>query len=122
MRECDEVIALGYPLDHGEGMTVTSGIVSALRTFDGIGYVQTDAAINVGNSGGPLLNRDGEVVGMNTSRDEVRTVMSSFAIRYDVLARRLEVMKTQQSVDTQPVAFPDCVFRNAWCFYRPFSN
>ncbi len=109
VREGDEVIALGYPLDHGEGLTITKGIVSALRTFDGIGYVQTDAAINIGNSGGPLLNRDGEIVGMNTSRDETAQNVG-FAVRYDVLARRLEVMKTQQSVDTQPVPLPDCVF------------
>ena len=109
VREGDEVIALGYPLDYGEGLTITKGIVSALRTFDGIGYLQTDAATNPGNSGGPLLNRNGQVVGMNTSRDQTAQGVG-FSIRHDVLARQLEVMKSEQPVDPQSAPFPDCVY------------
>jgi serine protease Do len=65
----DPVIAIGYPL--GVGMSVSAGIVSALNRhiekseFDN--YIQTDAAINRGNSGGPLFNRAGELIGMNTA-------------------------------------------------------
>ena len=66
----DFVLAIGNPF--GLGQTVTSGIVSALgRSGLGIeGYedfIQTDASINVGNSGGPLVNLDGECVGINTA-------------------------------------------------------
>ena len=66
-----EVLAIGSPF--GERWTLTSGIVSALdRTIQGLtnfsigGVIQTDAPINPGNSGGPLLNLDGQVVGVNS--------------------------------------------------------
>jgi serine protease Do len=63
------VMAIGNPfgLDH----TVTAGIISAKGRVIGAGpydnFLQTDASINPGNSGGPLLNMDGEVVGINTA-------------------------------------------------------
>jgi serine protease Do/serine protease DegQ len=69
-RVGDVVFAIGNPL--GVGMTVTSGIVSGLSRSDtGVGlvyqdFIQTDAAINVGNSGGPLVDFEGRVIGMNT--------------------------------------------------------
>jgi S1-C subfamily serine protease len=67
----DQVIAIGNPL--GYDRSVTSGIVSALgreiqapNEVSTIGHViQTDAALNHGNSGGPLLNADGQVIGVN---------------------------------------------------------
>ena len=66
----DDVIALGFPLssDLGRDVTVTRGIVSSEREIDGYDYFQTDAALNPGNSGGPLVNGHGEVIGMNTSK------------------------------------------------------
>lgn len=69
----DEVVAVGFALDLDGGPTVTRGIVSALnRTIengDGAldGLIQTDAAISSGNSGGPLVNSRGQVVGINTA-------------------------------------------------------
>src|ERR687885_1369697 len=67
----DGVVAIGAPFGLDE--TVTSGIVSALNrsissssSFTIPGAIQTDAAINHGNSGGPLLNLSGQVVGVNT--------------------------------------------------------
>jgi S1-C subfamily serine protease len=70
VRVGDEVIAIGNPL--GYDRSVTSGIVSAVGreiqspNASPIGHViQTDAALNHGNSGGPLLNADGQVVGVN---------------------------------------------------------
>ena len=69
VRVGDEVIALGFPLNEelGGGYTATTGIVSARRTHGAVERIQTDAAINPGSSGGPLVNRNGEVVGVNTS-------------------------------------------------------
>ncbi|MEY4634015.1 MAG: hypothetical protein RLZ18_1387 [Actinomycetota bacterium] len=69
----DTVVAVGYALALDGGPSVTSGIVSALnRTLtdsDGAldGLVQTDAAISSGNSGGPLINLNGQVIGVNTA-------------------------------------------------------
>lgn len=69
MRVGDEVVAVGNPF--GLGGTVTSGIISALSRnirsgpFDD--FIQTDAAINRGNSGGPLFNNAGDVIGVNTA-------------------------------------------------------
>jgi len=63
------VLAMGYPLGMEGPATVTSGIVSA-RRFDFAHQrweIQTDAALNPGNSGGPLLNMEGVVVGINAS-------------------------------------------------------
>jgi serine protease Do len=69
MRVGDWVMAVGDPF--GLGGTVTAGIVSARnRNIDSgpyDNYIQTDAAINKGNSGGPLFNMSGEVIGINTA-------------------------------------------------------
>ena len=105
VREGDEVVALGYPLDLQDRMTTTRGIVSAFRTFRGVAYIQTDAATNPGNSGGPLLNLSGEVVGMNTSvRREIQgrdydAQGIGYAIRFDVLSSRLEILKSGASTE-----------------------
>lgn len=68
VRPGQTVIAIGNPV-HGMTDSVTQGIVSAVGAVPDAGngvWIQTDAAINHGNSGGPLLNAHGEVVGINT--------------------------------------------------------
>ena len=60
------VLAIGSPF--GLANTVTAGIVSALGrdTGDYLPFIQTDVAVNPGNSGGPLINLNGEVIGINS--------------------------------------------------------
>jgi serine protease Do len=82
LRQGDFVIAIGNPLDFNS--TVTTGIVSALNRdfhftqFDD--YIQTDAAINEGNSGGPMFNAKGEVVGVDSALYTTATSTGSIGI------------------------------------------
>lgn len=64
----DKVLTFGNP--YGLGVSVSLGIISAKSRNIGLGeqqYIQTDAAINKGNSGGPMFNTDGEVIGINAA-------------------------------------------------------
>jgi putative serine protease PepD len=89
----DEVVAIGNALALEGGLSVTRGIVSALdrsiETTSGTlsGLIQTDAAISSGNSGGPLVNALGQVVGINTavatSSSGVEASNIGFAISID---------------------------------------
>ncbi|MCY7281441.1 MAG: trypsin-like peptidase domain-containing protein, partial [Sphingomonas bacterium] len=70
VRVGDWVLAIGNP--YGLGGTVTAGIISALhRGITGVGaydrYIQTDASINMGNSGGPMFDLNGNVIGINSA-------------------------------------------------------
>lgn len=96
LRIGDTVLAFGYPLNLG--FSVTSGIVSGIgrdmRTdqLDVGTYIQTDADITFGNSGGPLVNAKGEVIGINTmiiSRGET----FGFAIPSNLFASSIEQLK-----------------------------
>ncbi|MFV0513360.1 MAG: DegQ family serine endoprotease [Jhaorihella sp.] len=92
----DWVLAMGNPL--GQGFSVSAGIVSARNralsgTYDD--YIQTDAAINRGNSGGPLFNMDGEVVGVNTAilSPNGGSIGIGFSMASNVVGRVVEQLK-----------------------------
>lgn len=81
LRPGDTVLAIGAPMGLSE--TVTRGIVSSTaREVAGVKYIQTDAALNPGNSGGPLINELGEVVGVSTMKQREAERLN-FAIRID---------------------------------------
>ena len=102
----DEVIAMGFPLGDrlGSTPTITRGIVSAKRrSGDGVDLLQTDAAMNPGSSGGPLFDRGGAVVGVNTSKlfeaDDGRPVEGiGLAVAINEVKDRLDELKEGQAV------------------------
>lgn len=96
MRVGDWVIAMGNPL--GQGFSVSAGIVSAReRALSGSydDYIQTDAAINRGNSGGPLFNMSGEVIGVNTAilSPTGGSIGIGFAMSSDVVTRVVDQLQ-----------------------------
>ena len=101
----DTVVAIGYALALDGGPTVTSGIVSALKrtieTDSGAlnSLIQTDAAISSGNSGGPLVNLKGEVVGINTAvaRGDYESAANNigFSISVDEVLIVIEQLRAQ---------------------------
>jgi len=68
LKQGEIVLALGSPLglENSVSMGVVSAVARQIKSDDPMVYIQTDAPINPGNSGGPLLNTDGDVVGLNT--------------------------------------------------------
>lgn len=98
----ESVIAIGNPLSQEFAGTVTSGIVSATDRTVVVDnaeykYIQTDAAINGGNSGGPLINARGEVIGINSAKISDSTVEGiGFAIPINVLTSKIDVLSKAQ--------------------------
>lgn len=68
METGDDVYAIGTPLETSLGQTITKGIISGIREIGGLNFLQTDVSINSGNSGGPLINDKGEVIGVTTMK------------------------------------------------------
>ena len=104
VRIGEDVIAIGFPISPllGSDPTVTKGVLSAKRSFQGVAYVQTDAPINPGSSGGPLLATDGSVVGVNTAK--VESVFSrpiegiGLAISVETVAEQIPILGSGQVV------------------------
>ncbi len=67
VRLGEEIYVVGTPLDESLDFSITRGIVSARRTLDDRPYYQTDAAVNPGNSGGPVFNSSGNVIGITVA-------------------------------------------------------
>lgn len=103
-RVGDWVIAIGNPF--GLGGTVTSGIISAVYRATGTGsaydrYLQTDASINRGNSGGPLFDMKGQVIGINNAifSPTGGSVGIGFAIPAEVAAPIVERLRKGQTIE-----------------------
>ena len=115
VRVGEYVLAIGNPLSSDElANTITFGIVSATKrevTIDNYtnSYLQTDAAINFGNSGGPLINLSGEVIGINSAKtitagyDDLGNAVSAegigFALPINQVKKIMEVLITKGYVE-----------------------
>jgi serine protease Do len=94
LRVGQRVFAIGNP--SGLGYTVTTGVVSGMRELEGRTYVQTDAPISPGSSGGPLITEQGRVIGINSL--VMRGVQGiGFAIPIDVLFSEFPEMAPMRS-------------------------
>ena len=108
VRIGEDSIAIGNPIGYEFRRTVTSGIISAInRTIrieegDKVTYmsnlIQTDATINPGNSGGPLINSEGEVIGVNTVKITSAEGIG-FAIPINVVKPIIDKLKTKGSFE-----------------------
>ena len=107
IRQGQEVFAVGNP---GAAMlfSVTKGIVSAVDKFPNAGsgtWIQTDAQLNPGNSGGPLINMKGEVIGITTSKPSAaNTTGIGFALCVSELVQILRKFYPDQNVITDQLA------------------
>ncbi|WHY20960.1 trypsin-like peptidase domain-containing protein [Paenibacillus sp. G2S3] len=109
-----EVVAIGNP--QGFDHTVTSGVLSAkgrsidINEEDGSGtrnyknLLQTDASINPGNSGGPLLNMNGQVIGMNVAVSTDSQGIG-FAIAVNTIKEVVDKLEANQAIPKEPVPF-----------------
>lgn len=115
VRVGDQVVAIGYALALDGGPSVTTGIVSALKRtiFTESGalnrLIQTDAAISSGNSGGPLANMRGEVIGINTAvaRGDTNSAANNigFAISVEETLAVLEQLRAQAAGTSRTEGF-----------------
>ena len=105
VRPGEWAIAIGNPL--GLDNTVTAGIISAVQRTNALGegqrvpYLQTDAAVNPGNSGGPLINERGQVIGINTAIRQAPGAGLSFAIPIN-LGRQIAAQILEKGTASHP--------------------
>lgn len=103
LRVGTPVMAVGSPLDFH--LSVSAGVIGGFaRAYDGadpVGYIQHDAALNPGNSGGPLIDRDGRVVGVNTAipQEAFFNVGISLAIPAGIARQVTEALMEQGRVE-----------------------
>ncbi len=89
----EELFAIGTPLDEQLGQTVTRGIMSGRREFEGRTFIQTDVSINPGNSGGPLIDESGKVVGIATLKVQESGVQGiGFAVPVSKMLEMLNIL------------------------------
>jgi serine protease Do len=105
VKQGDKVYVVGYPF--GMPYTVTEGVISAPNQFmHGKNYIQTDAAVNPGNSGGPMLNADGRVIGITTCKFNDADNMG-FGVPISLLVEEFSAL-TQVKSDTFNLVCSSC--------------
>lgn len=116
VRVSDPVYVLGYP--YGMPFSITEGIVSSPdQLMEGRRYIQTDAAVNPGNSGGPVVTADGMLVGITTAKFQEADNIG-FAIPAYIMADQFKYIE-QNPEDKYTVKCPSCdmliLEKSEWC-------
>lgn len=107
LKSRDEVFVLGFP--YGMPYTETQGIISSPKQLmGGKHYVQTDAPVNPGNSGGPLVNKAGEIIGITTAKFSEAENMG-FAVPVNVLQDILNVYEKSKPTEFS-LQCPSCKY------------
>ena len=103
LKVTDEVYGIGYAYGLEGEASVTKGILSARRSAGGIEFLQSDASLNSGNSGGPLINAKGELLGINTyATDNASVAMSISSESLEIIINKLiENKKVNYLEDTR---------------------
>lgn len=118
----EELYVIGTPLDTSFSHTITRGIVSAKRIMRGLEYIQTDAAINFGNSGGPVFNKKGELVAITVSSVMTRDG-ASLNINYLIpIDDAIKKLKLSDSAVTTDDAISSIVAQELEEFNRSFGQ
>ena len=107
----EDIIVIGNPL--GLQATTTRGIISGIRNEDGSTMLQIDAPVNPGNSGGPIVNYNGEVLGIVTAKMVALGVEGigfgiSLASALESLGIKVGTTYIQESAKTSPGAYTEC--------------
>ena len=120
LRPGDEIITIGYARGISGEATVTRGIISAIRysTDHQSDVIQTDAALNPGNSGGPMLNLEGKIVGINTFKwrdsEGLNFAVSETTARYKAYQLSAASARPTPSPTRRPTPTPS--YRNTHSF------
>ena len=97
LKVTDNLYAIGFSLNLDGEATTTKGILSARRSAGGVEYLQTDASMENGSSGGPLINTNGELVGMNSFSTTNSNI--SMAISTETLLKEIKDLKENKKVN-----------------------
>ena len=97
LKITNDVYAIGYTLNLEGEATTTKGILSARRSAGGIEYLQTDASVDNGASGGPLLNVNGELIGMNSYATSNSSI--AMAISSESLLNKVKALKENKNIN-----------------------
>ena len=125
----DEIITIGYALGIQGSPTITRGIISAIR-YDSdyrSDLIQTDAALNPGNSGGPMLSLDGKIIGINTfriyqSQSGRQAEGLNFAISATTVQQLIPTLRTASTRPTPHPHPPPNANADSYANANPYAN
>ena len=103
----DRMVAVGYPRAAADSVIATAGEVAEHDVLSRRhGFIRHTAAVNPGNSGGPLFSMDGDVLGINTARSVGSSELAFYAVPYDAIAEELDDWKSRLIVAATPTPTP----------------